>query len=775
MLKSCDDLPAPHLPPDAPARHARGRRYLPAVTRSTLTPARPLALAAFLLALVVGFGESPTALAQQTATDLAYAPWQRAITDPLPARQVHLDFHTSEAIPDIGKRWDKAKWQAALKAGNVNHINIFSKGHHGWAYYPTEKGKMHPNLDFDLLGAQLEACHEIGVKAPCYFTVGWSERDTREHPEWAIRDKDGSINAPGYDRSAGPDAERPTYLWERLDPSPGLGYHEDIMAQVEELCVNYPDLDGFWFDIYHVARANYNDHARARMKREGVDINDTLAVQRSHSLAVMEHMRQLRELVARHHPEATVYFNATTRLEDVSLFKERVFEMDTHQDLEDLPTTWGGYNKLPLDAKFHLQQGVPIVGMSGKFHKAWGEFGGFKHPDAIKYEAAAMISFGASCNFGDQLHPSGEMDIETYRNIGYAYDYVEQIEDYGPGGVPVAKLGVMLTLDNAADHGVANMLLETQTDFLVATPDNLDQFEVVIVPSGAGPGKGGDSPASGDVRGDYARAGLSPKQAAALQAYAAGGGKVIAFGAGALNTAGDAFALDVGAEYVGPSEYQFDYTVVRPTAGGLQVRKAGEVNGLVSTPFVNYDGGYRARMTSGGEALAMIREPYFDRTYAKFNGHRETPYKLEDSAYPAVLRKGNVTWVAHDLDKLYFEHGVRMHRDLVEQVIGMLHDEPMVEVEGLPSAGRVSLLHQPQHRRYVAHLLYAPPLGRGDVEVIEDLPTVSGVTVAVDVPEAVKSVRLIPGEREVAFERRDGAVHVAVPPFSMHTGVVLGY
>ena len=32
--------------------------------------------------------------------------------------------------------------------------------------------------------------------------------------------------------------------------------------------------------------------------------------------------------------------------------------------------------------------------MSGKFHTEWGEFGGFKHADALKYEAAAMIASG---------------------------------------------------------------------------------------------------------------------------------------------------------------------------------------------------------------------------------------------------------------------------------------------------------------------------------------------------------------------------------------------
>ena len=77
----------------------------------------------------------------------------------LPARQIHLDFHTSEHIPGVGSRFSKKQFQEALKAGNVNLINIFAKGHHSWCYYPTKAGKVHPTLEIDLLGQQIEACH----------------------------------------------------------------------------------------------------------------------------------------------------------------------------------------------------------------------------------------------------------------------------------------------------------------------------------------------------------------------------------------------------------------------------------------------------------------------------------------------------------------------------------------------------------------------------------------------------------------------------------------
>ena len=83
----------------------------------------------------------------------------------LPYRQVHLDFHTSEAIAGIGKRFSKENFIRALKEGHVNSISVFSKCHHGWAYHPTKVNQMHPNLDFDLLDAQLSACEEAGVRA----------------------------------------------------------------------------------------------------------------------------------------------------------------------------------------------------------------------------------------------------------------------------------------------------------------------------------------------------------------------------------------------------------------------------------------------------------------------------------------------------------------------------------------------------------------------------------------------------------------------------------
>lgn len=352
-----------------------------------------------------------------------------------------------------------------------------------------------------------------------------------------------------------------------------------------------------------------------------------------------------------------------------------------------------------------------------------------------------MIANGTACNFGDQLHPCGEMDMATYRNIGEAYSYVEKIEEYGPGGIPFSRLGVWLTRDPEADHGTVNMLLEMHYDFVPADGSNLERLTALVIPS---------QPC------------LSEAQAAAISAWVKGGGKLLVFAAGAQDKTKSRFLLDLGTDYLGDSEYDCDYTVVK-TSLGAQV---------VSSPFLNYSPGLRTKPTTG-QPLAVIREPFFNRTYGHYSGHENTPYQLEDSAYPAVVRQGNVIFFAHALDRLYYANGLRLHRELFKNAIDLLDTEPVLKVTGLPSSGRVSLLHQESQHRYVAHLLYSPALQRGDCKVIEDFPPIPGVMLEVRVPERVTGVRTIPGGATPGFTQADGVVKVTVPTFTLHTGVVL--
>ena len=652
----------------------------------------------------------------------------------LPFRQVHLDFHTSEQIPGVGKKFNKKQWQAALKAGAVNSITVFAKGHHSWSYYPTKAGMKHPTLKKDLLGQQIKACHEIGVRAPIYFTVGWSATDAELHPEWTARDPQGNILNVNFDVNAKPTDTKPGCSWKSLCPSGK--YLELILEQTQEICDRY-DVDGFFYDICFGPTC-YCDNCTAGMRAAGVDPTNFKEAMSYNESKWISLQRACKQVIHAVHPEATIYWNG-----GADIYLPYPHAEQTHFELEDLPTTWGGYNKFPLRAKYFANKGKQYLAMSGKFHTSWGEFGGFKNPDAIKYEAAAMVAWGAGCSFGDQLHPNGVMDLETYRNIGVGYKYVKKIEQYSSGGVPFARLGVWLSGSNEHDHGVTDMLLERQIDFMVVDPaGDLSRFSAIILPGHPCLGKA---------------------SAAKLEQFVKDGGALLVLGGGALDAGRKKFMLGVGAKYVGAARYVNDYLVA-----GKELAK-----GLVTSPFLNYSSGLRVKL-SGGKALAAIREPYFDRTYEHYCSHLNTPYQEKDARHPGAWRKGKVVCFAHELDAMYYKHGAQLHRDLFINALGLVYKDPVLRVT-MPSGGRVNLLHQPEKRRYVAHLLYGPPIERGRCSVIEDLVPITDVPVQLRVPEKIKKASTAPDKKALRMKKSRGTVSVTVPRVECHAAVVFEY
>lgn len=656
------------------------------------------------------------------------------------SRQIHLDFHSSEAIDSIGFKFNKKDFQAALIAGNVNSINIFGKGHHSWCYYPTEAGSMHPGLDFDLLGAQIEACHEIGVTAQVYITVGWSANDALNHPEWTVVDPNGTSSYKELVKDLGP--EDPFgWGWDLL--SPEGPYLALILAQTLEIVSGY-DIDGIWYDIVPFQELNYNDISVADMKEHGVEPRDEKAVRKRHVEKMKEFQEKANELILEHRPEASIYYNWSNHAgtaEALSMFPYEFYAFNTKHDLEDLPTAWGGYDIFPWRSKYFANTGKEIVAMSGKFHKSWGEFGGFKHRDALLYEAASMVAFGANCNFGDQLHPSGQLEMATYENIGYAYDYVEKIEAYGVGGKHLATTGVYLGTDNPSIEGTVRMLLEKQVNFnMINTLEDWSELETIIITS----------------------TGLAEKDIPKLQHFIENGGKVLVMGAGIMVDGKP--VIDIGASYLGPATYDVDYTLVGEALA----------EELVVSPFLNYRPAMRISPAPGTEVLASIREPYFSRTISHYCSHGFTPYRLEDATHPAVIRKGNVVYVAHDLDRQYHEQGARVHRELFYNALQLLRTRPLVSVD-MPSAGRMNLLHQSDHNRYVVHLLYSSPIQRGAVSVIEDLVPLHNTRVEVEFEEEIKRAYLIPSGEILSMKRKGDKLELIVPEFTCHTALVLEY
>ena len=654
-----------------------------------------------------------------------------------PLRQVHLDFHTSPDLGGIGSRFDKKQFQQALKAGNVDSITVFAKCHHGLCYYPTQVATMHPALGFDLCGAQIEAAHEIGVRAPVYITAGWSDLDAKNHPEWIQKNKDGSqygTKAAIAARQLPGDARRGEVAWDTLCLN-DTAYCRHIYEITEEVCKRYENLDGLFYDICVLGKACWCDECVAGMKAEGYDPQNDADARAYYIKKHRSFMEKCGKILHRYHPNATIFFNSG----GADINKPFVHEFQTHYEMEDLPTAWHGYDQLPMRARYFAHLNKPVLGMTGKFHLAWGEFGGFKSKEALRYEVCLMALYGVACSIGDHAHPDGEMEMQTYENIGYAYDYLKKIEPYCYGGQTTARVGVILSAEEAANHGVAKILLENQIDFDVVW-DDLQRFDLVIIPEGAA---------------------VEDAMADRLKAYAAKGGKVL-FCADVLVKDG-AFLLDCGARYLGAPAFDCDYICTE-----LPFRQE-----LPHSPMLCNLPGHRVSLTDG-EEVAYVQTPWFSRTVGHFCGHKNTPNN-KATHNPGIVKKDNVAYMAHPMATAYHTYGSLYQKRYFMLALEQLFTGGAFRVEGMGAMGRATMIRQPAQRRYCLNLTYASPVKRGLAEVIEDIQPVYGIRVALDVPEQIQKAHLPLTGEVLPITREMGKQVLVLPKLACHASLVLEY
>lgn len=669
-------------------------------------------------------------------------------------RQIHLDFHTSPAILGIGAKFDKQQWQDALKRGHVDSITCFGVCHHGWNYNDTTVGKRHPHLDFDLLRAQFDACKEIDVNVPIYITAGVSSRVAEEHPEWRIVTPEGEYGG-----------------WTKAPLQAGFkslcfnSPYTDYLAElIREIARQFPDCDGILLDIISQAQCCCR-HCMASMQEGGLDPeneDDRVEMSRRSLLRYYE----LSTAACRcDDPGMRVFHNSG----HIARGQRDILKYFSHLELESLPTGGWGYDHFPVSAKYCKNLDLDFLGMTGKFHTTWGEFGGYKHPNALRYECAAMIAYGSKCSVGDQLHPSGEMDESTYGIIGAAYAEVEAKEPWCDDVESVSEIALLSAAsvnpesprNSDADDGAARILLEGHLLFDVIDVEvPFDKYRMLILPD--------------VVTVDDA---LVQK----LNEFLAGGGKLLMSGSSGDLADGRGWAFDIGVRYDGLSPYQPDY-VLPAEELGLD---------FVDDPLVMYLPSHRikAMTESGVKSLGKIYDPYFNRTYEHFCSHQHAPPQPEPSGYDCGTLNQNTMYLAHPVFTQYRGTGAVAHKEYALKAIQLLLGERMIEAS-LPSTARVSLMEQAGKNRYVLHLLFANTVNRGgamqleggnvsramnSVEVIEDLLPLRDTAVKLRLPRDIQRVTLEPQGAEQAFTTTDGAVEFTVEEFCCHQMVVLHY
>ena len=658
----------------------------------------------------------------------------------LPFRQVHLDFHTSECIEGIGSRFTRENFAAALKAGHVNSITLFSKCHHGWSYHPTKANFPHPHLSCDLLGEQLAVCRELGVRTEIYVSAGLSEQYAYRHPEHLQTGKDGhraNFDAEGH--------------YHRLCFN--TPYLDQLTAEIEEVLTRYKgQFDGLFLDIIGMGPC-WCDHCRRGMAERGLNPDSDADAWTYARVVYDKYTDRVAEVVERIIPGLPIIHN-----DGGAIFQGRdiAFRNQGHFELESLPTGGWGYDHVPRAAAYARTLGRDYLGMTGKFHQTWGEFGGFKHPNALRYEAALANACGARCSVGDQLHPDGEFDLSTYRLIGAAYADVEQREIYLEGSALTADIGLLsaenfrhicpnaLSCGIKQDLGANRIMLEGHYLYDILDPQaDFNKYRLLILPDTL------EIP-EGELRDK-------------LNAYLETGGKLLL--TGRSGTCEGRFVFDFGADFGGEGEYRPAY--LRPC---FALYPNGETNYV--TYSQNYD--LTLRDDFAGEVRGMRVDPYFNRAPRRFCSHRHTPYDREKTS-PVALVTRQIGYIGWDMFTEYAECGSVHTKYAVMDIIDRLLGEDKTLTCTLPSCGvtSVAIRSTGDSTQYIHQMVYAIPKVRGNgTEIIEDLPPVPDVVCTLAVPAAPKRVFLAPGEAEIPFVYENGKVTYTVPSFTCAAMVV---
>ncbi len=665
----------------------------------------------------------------------------------LPFRQIHLDFHTSEKICNVGKDFDGEEFARTLHDAGVNSVTCFARCHHGMLYYDSKKfpERIHPGLkNKNLLKEQIEYCHKYGIRVPIYITVQWDYYTASHNPNWLCLNEDGSVS--GW---------KPYQAGFYANLCVNTGYIDFLKEHTAEVLETL-DTDGIFFDIVNVRECSCIT-CRQNMVNEGLEPSNKLDRIKYARMTINRFKHEMTSFVRKFNNDCTIFYNSGhvdhTIMNSINAY--------THLELESLPGGGWGYMHFPVTMRYARNVNDECIGMTGKFHTTWGDFHSFKNIAALEYECFNMLALNGKCSIGDQLEPGGRLSPPVYDLIGNVYRSVIEKEPWCVKARQVVEIGVLVNEEHvghgqggidSASLGVARILQEGsyQFDFIDRFMD-FSKYKIIILP---------------DV--------IQPNDTlqTLLSEFINSGGKVLASYKSGLKDS--RFFLDFGVvvlkdqtcdlisgEEVSGKKYAgnayADYILPKGLIAG----------GLPSTLLVMYMKGLQVKAKDTKYVLAEVYKSYFNRDYRHFCSHNQTPCSGEPE-YDGIVITDNTVYFAHPIFTQYAQNAPYWCKKLIFNALDMLLPNRLVEHSG-PSTVVTTLNEQKDKNRYILHVLHYIPERRSyDMDIIEDKIPLYNISFKVYAGKNIKTVSCVPDRVEINFKLNDGYVDFTLPVVCGH-------
>ncbi|MBC5628978.1 beta-galactosidase trimerization domain-containing protein [Clostridium sp. NSJ-6] len=658
----------------------------------------------------------------------------------LPYRQIHLDFHTSGDIPEIGVEFDKEEFGEILEKARVNSITCFSRCHHGYLYYDSKKfpERIHPHLkNKNILKEQIEVCHEKGIRVPIYLPVEWDEYTAKEHPEWVIIDENGAPVQKVFDAG----------FYNAICVN--TPYFDFLKEQIKEIIEEFSPVDGLFIDILNIKDCCCK-YCISEMRSKGINAEDRAERIKFAQFKLDRFKKEMTEFIREYDSDCDIFYN----VDHIGTKHRKAIETFTHLEIESLPSGKWGYMHYPVTIRYAKELGLECIGMTGKFHTAWGDFHSIKNKEALEFECFNMLATNAGCSIGDQLHPRGRLCKNSYELIGDVYREVEKKEPWCIGAEAVTDIAVMATeeylpydkklvMDDLV--GATRMLQELGQQFsIIDSLSDFSKYKLIIMPDNI-----------------VVNSELKEK----IDNYIKNGGKIIASYKSGLDKESNKFELDsLGVRFISEAEYSPDFIVPEG--------KIGE--GLYNMEYTMYMKGLKVENTLIGQPLSYANNPYFNRTWEHFCSHLHTPSSGE-RAYPAIVGTESSIYFSHPIFSQYEANAPKWCKILVSNAIKMLIGDSIV-VSNLPSTALINLNEQKKENRFILHVLHYIAQRKGStIDIIEDKIPLYNSEFSLALNKDIKGIKLVPNNTELKWKLEDGRVKFAVEKIEGHQMIEIEY
>ncbi len=151
--------------------------------------------------------------------------------------------------------FDPDAWLDIMQEAGMEYLCFTAKHHDGFCLWDTKQttyNTMNTPYGRDIVGMLAEACHRRGVPLCLYYScVDW------HHPNYPNQGRHHELPAPVP--GSEPDLAR---------------YMEFVRAQVRELCTNYGEISGFWWDMNVDQHVDPSINSMIRELQPSAVIND---------------------------------------------------------------------------------------------------------------------------------------------------------------------------------------------------------------------------------------------------------------------------------------------------------------------------------------------------------------------------------------------------------------------------------------------------------------------------------------------------------------------